>query len=117
MIQYMRPLEDSVRIVLLSGCPLGYPLWILYGWPLYSPLGCPLWILYGCPLYSPPRMPLAGSVRMAPLFAPSGGPRALYQRGYAPRMEVVDLVRVAVKYGVQKICHNCRIIVRFARQK
>ena len=54
---------------------------------------------------------------MAPLFAPSGGPRALYQRGYAPRMEVVDLVRVAVKYGVQKICHNCRIIVRFARQK
>ena len=40
---------------------------------------------------------------MAPLFAPSGGPRALYQRGYAPRMEVVDLVRVAVKYGVQKI--------------
>lgn len=63
------------------------------------------------------RMPLVGSVRVTPLFAPSGGPRALYQRGYAPRMEVVDLVRVAVKYGVQKICHNCRIIVRFARQK
>ena len=83
MIQYMRPLEDSVRVT-----------------PLFAP-----------------RMPLAGSVRMAPLFAPSGGPRSLYQRGYAPRMEVVDLVRVAVKYGVQKICHNCRIIVRFARQK
>lgn len=73
----------------------------------------------------PPRMPLVDSVRMpplfaprmAPLFAPSGGPLSLYQRGYAPRMEVVDLVRVAVKYGVQKICHNCRIIVRFARQK
>ena len=75
MIQYMRLLEDSVRVT-----------------PLFGPLG---W-----PLYSPP-----------------GGPRALYQRGYAPRMEVVDLVRVAVKYGVQKICHNCRIIVRFARQK
>ena len=76
------------------------------------------------PLFAP-RMPLEDSVRVTPLFgplgwplySPPGGPRALYQRGYAPRMEVVDLVRVAVKYGVQKICHNCRIIVRFARQK
>lgn len=101
MIQYMRPLEDSVRIALLFGCPPRIPLVDSVRMP---------------PLFAP-RMPLAGSVRMAPLFAPSGGPRSLYQRGYAPRMEVVDLVRVAVKYGVQKICHNCRIIVRFARQK
>lgn len=55
MIQYMRPLEDSVRIALLFGCPLGYPLWILYG----------------CPLYSPSRMPLEDSVRVTPLFGPS----------------------------------------------
>lgn len=116
MIQYMRPLEDSVRVTPLFG-PLGWPLWILYGCPLYSPSRMPLaGSVRVTPLFAP-RMPLAGSVRMAPLFAPSGGPRALYQRGYAPRMEVVDLVRVAVKYGVQKICHNCRIIVRFARQK
>ena len=47
MIQYMRLLEDSVRVTPLFG-PLGYPLWILYGCPLYSPLGCPL--------YSPPRV-------------------------------------------------------------
>ena len=117
MIQYMRPLEDSVRIALLFGCPLGYPLWILYGCPLYSPSRMPLVDSVRMPPLFAPRMPLAGSVRMAPLFAPSGGPRSLYQRGYAPRKEVVDLVRVAVKYGVQKICHNCRIIVRFARQK
>lgn len=84
MIQYMRPLEDSVRIAFypdaLSDAPCGFG---------------------------------TGD----PFIRPSGGPRSLYQRGYAPRMEVVDLVRVAVKYGVQKICHNCRIIVRFARQK
>lgn len=90
MIQYMRPLEDSVRIALLFG-----------------PLGC-----------QPRRFQSDAHLFGYPLFeCPSGGPRALYQRGYAPRMEVVDLVRVAVKYGVQKICHNCRIIVRFARQK
>ena len=91
MIQYMRPIEDSVRIVLLFGCPLG------------------------C---QPRRFQSDAHLFGYPLFeCPSGGPRSLYQRGYAPRMEVVDLVRVAVKYGVQKICHNCRIIVRFARQK
>ena len=93
------PLVDSVRMA-----------------PLFAPR-MPLADSVRMPPLFAPRIPLAGSVRMAPLFAPSGGPRSLYQRGYAPRMEVVDLVRVAVKYGVQKICHNCRIIVRFARQK
>ena len=116
MIQYMRPLEDSVRIAFYPDAPSDAPSGSVRMAPLFAPR-IPLVDSVRMPPLFAPRMPLAGSVRMAPLFAPSGGPRSLYQRGYAPRMEVVDLVRVAVKYGVQKICHNCRIIVRFARQK
>lgn len=116
MIQYMRPLEDSVRIAFIrmpSRTPLAGSVRVT---PLFAPRMPLVDSVRMTPLFAS-RMPLAGSVRMVHLFAPSGGPRSLYQRGYAPRMEVVDLVRVAVKYGVQKICHNCRIIVRFARQK
>ncbi len=99
MIQYMRPLEDSVRVT-----------------PLFAPSGGPCGFCTDDPFIRPSDAP-CGFGTDGPFIRPSGGPRSLYQRGYAPRMEVVDLVRVAVKYGVQKICHNCRIIVRFARQK